>query len=183
MMTWLSALGFLCVAFCLACLFGSPIRRSLRGLGLEGFAFPFGTNLCDHLWASVWGEARPRLKSNLALVAVGAPMSALPGVSRFWTAHTTNDTFLLTWENFAAGRVSGSVREGADETVSAQLELYRSGDFVARSNDVETVYRRVNPDDWDGDGWLNEVDANPLVFDEGGFGPHQAIPTGDDTNF
>ena len=33
--------------------------------------------------------------------AIGSPMSALPGVSRFWTAHTTNDSFVLTGENFA----------------------------------------------------------------------------------
>ena len=83
--------------------------------------------------------------ASLFVVGVGSPMSALPGVSRFWTAHTTNDNFLLSWENFAAGRIAGSVREGADETVNAQLELHRNGDFVARSNAVETVYRRVIP--------------------------------------
>ena len=51
----------------------------------------------------------------------------------------------------------------------------RSGDFVARSNFVESAYCRVNPDDLDNDGWLNEVDANPLVFNEGGFGFHWPI--------
>ena len=69
-------------------------------------------------------------RSPNGLVAVGAPMSAIPGVSRFWTAATSNGTYLLTWENFAAGRVSGSVREGADETVNAQIELKRNGDFI-----------------------------------------------------
>ena len=39
--------------------------------------------------------------------------------------------------------------------VSAQIELMPSGDFIARSNLVERVYRRVNPDDWDDDGGPN----------------------------
>ncbi len=29
-------------------------------------------------------------------------------------------------------------------------------DFTTRSNDVETVCRRINPDDWDGDEWFND---------------------------
>ena len=29
---------------------------------------------------------------------------------------------------------------------------FANGDFMTRSNNVETVCRRVNPDDWDGDG-------------------------------
>jgi hypothetical protein len=36
---------------------------------------------------------------------------------------------------------------------------------MTRSNEVETVYRRVNPDDWDGDGIANERDANPTICD------------------
>ncbi len=32
-----------------------------------------------------------------------------------------------------------------------------------RSNLVETVCRRVNPDDWDGDGLANEIDGCPFL--------------------
>ena len=34
------------------------------------------------------------------IVATGVPMSAVPQVSRFWDARTTNGSHLLTWENF-----------------------------------------------------------------------------------
>ncbi|MBQ2630978.1 MAG: hypothetical protein IJG13_14990, partial [Kiritimatiellae bacterium] len=57
-----------------------------------------------------------------------------------------------------------------------------SGDFIARSNLVERLYRRVNPDDWDDDGTPNEVDVNPLAYDGDGFGPHQTLPEGANTN-
>ena len=46
-----------------------------------------------------------------------------------------------------------------------QIRLFPVGDFMTRSNEVETVYRRVNPDDWDGDGIANERDANPTICD------------------
>ena len=39
--------------------------------------------------------------------------------------------------------------------------LFPNGDFITRSNEVESVCRRVNPDDWDDDGIHNERDANP----------------------
>lgn len=44
------------------------------------------------------------------------------------------------------------------------------GDFTTRSNALETVYRRVNPHDWDGDGLANEIDANPRMWDGDFFG-------------
>lgn len=47
--------------------------------------------------------------------------------------------------------------------VSAQIELTPDGDFVSRSNDVETVWRRIDPDDWDGDGNLS-VEETAYVF-------------------
>ncbi len=60
--------------------------------------------------------------------------------------------------------------------VNAQLELFPNGDFIARSNDIERVYRRVNPDDWDDDGIPNDVDGAPLVAaDEPQFGPRQDL--------
>ena len=156
---------------------------------LGDFRFPLGTNLCSSIWAYAWGKVRPQLKNvTNEIAAVGAPMSAIPSVSRLWTATTTNGSFLITWQDFALGRIQAATNTSyllplTSYLASAQLELMRSGDFIARSNFVESAYRRVNPDDWDNDGWLNEVDANPRVFNEDGFGPHQAIPTGDDTNF
>ena len=60
--------------------------------------------------------------------------------------------------------------------VSAQLELMPSGDFIARSNLVERLYRRVNPDDWDDDGIPNDDDIQPLAYDGDNFDPHQELP-------
>ena len=51
-----------------------------------------------------------------------------------------------------------------------------NGDFITRSNDVETVFRRVNPDDWDDDGIHNERDANPTSYDGDFFGVANALP-------
>ena len=63
--------------------------------------------------------------------------------------------------------------------ITAQLELFPNGDFIARSNSVERVYRRVNPDDWDDDGIPNGADDAPLVpSDTPQFGPHQTLPEG-----
>ena len=59
------------------------------------FAFPLGSDLCTTLWAYTWGKVRPQLKNaSNEIAAVGAPMSAIPDVSRFWTAATSNDTYL-----------------------------------------------------------------------------------------
>jgi len=44
------------------------------------------------------------------------------------------------------------------------------GDFSTRSNEVESVFRRVSPHDWDGDGLANEIDANPYESDGDFFG-------------
>ncbi len=43
-----------------------------------------------------------------------------------------------------------------------------------RSNLVETVCRRVNPDDWDGDGLANEIDGCPTECDGDCFGTSAA---------
>ena len=84
--------------------------------------------------------------------AVGSPMSAVPQVSEFWYADGTNGSKILTCHNFFLGRVPISVSSVYSVVpISAQLELFPSGDYIARSNLVERYYKRVNPDDWDGD--------------------------------
>ena len=55
-----------------------------------------------------------------------------------------------------------------------QIRLYPNGDFATGSNEVETVCRRVNPDDWKGSddtkyscsGW-KLYDENGAVVDSG----------------
>ena len=66
-------------------------------LGLDGMLFPLGTNLCDSLWVYTWGMAGARLgDASNRIVAAGAPMSAVPGLSQFWSAETDGGGRLLT---------------------------------------------------------------------------------------
>ena len=137
--------------------------------------FPFSTNEYSSLWAFTWGKVRFELgNTNTEIVAVGAPMSAVPYRSRLWSAADTNDSRFVTWENFALNRDTNT-------PVNAQIELAANGDFTTRSNRVETVYRRVDPDDWDGDGYRNEDDGDPYNWDDGAewyYGPMNDLPAG-----
>ena len=165
------------------------------------FLFPLGPHVVTSLWAHTWGKARPQLRnaSNEILV-IGAPMFARHDQSYLWTAATANGSVLLTWENFFLGnpyeRLSTnlhestriSIRENSCQfvdhpPVNAQLELFPNGDFIARSNSVERIYRRVNPDDWDDDGIPNGADDAPFApADAPRFGPHQTLPEGANSN-
>ena len=150
---------------------------SLRGgrdthfaLDLGDFAFPFGTGVVRRLDVLSGGmvESLPRQRvegrysSAMSICAAREQASIVPGVSRFWRADAARSASgpyqakLLTWENVFGGR---------DRTgqYNAQIELFENGDFTTRSNDVERIYRRVEPFDWDGDGLENSVDPDPLV--------------------
>jgi hypothetical protein len=145
-------------------------------LDLGEMRFPLGTNLCDSLWVYTWGMAGARLgDASNRIAATGVPMSAVPCASQFWSAALPGGARRLTWQDFALNRDTNT-------PVSAQLELYPSGDFVARSNLVESVYRRINPDDWDDDGDPNDTDENPYIYDGDFFGPHQEMPEGANSN-
>ena len=66
-------------------------------LDLGGMLFPIGTNLCSSLWVYTWGMVGASLADHDSrAVATGVPMSAVPQVSRFWDATTTNGSHLLT---------------------------------------------------------------------------------------
>ena len=144
-------------------------------LDLGGMPFPLGRERLSSLWVYTWGMAGAHLgNASNRLVATGVPMSAVPGLSQFWSA-ASDESRILTWQDFALNRDTNTL-------VSAQLELYPDGGFIARSNDVERVYRRVNPDDWDDDGIPNAEDDEPLVASEPAFGPHQELPPGANSN-
>ncbi len=138
--------------------------------------FPFGSNEWDSAWALTWGRLRFALAdTNTEIAAVGAPMSAVPYRSRLWSAADTNGSRLVTWENFALNR-------DTDTPVNAQIELRASGDFVTRSNEVETVYRRIDQEDWDDDGWRNDDDPDPYVWEEYWDSFWQELPEGANSN-
>ncbi len=106
-----------------------------------------------------------------AICAARDYASLIPGYSRFrWADSDDGAEKTLRWEGVFADR---------DRTgeYDAEIRFYANGDFTTRSNDVETVCRRVNPDDWDGDGLANVRDADPLVCDGDFYGVANALPT------
>ena len=134
-------------------------------LDLGDFAFPLGTNSGAVISLSVFNDGRIRPTPRdfaREICAVGVPMLAMQGASSFWVAETARSVIapyhgkVLTWENFF-------LNADTNTPVNAQIELVANGDFVTRSNDVERIYRRVEPFDWDGDGLENTVDPDPLV--------------------
>ena len=135
-------------------------------LNLGDFVFPYGTNSINRFRVLSGGtiETYPRLNAPASICAAREYASLIPGVSRFWSAD----------ENDGAEKVlrRDSVFANRDRTgeYTAEIKLCANGDFSTRSNALETVYRRVNPNDWDGDGLANEIDANPTTSDGDFFG-------------
>ena len=140
-------------------------------LGLEGgsdwWRFPKGTNEYSAFRVFTDGTIRPKLHStNDTISAVGTAMSAIPNLSRFWYSVGTNDSRILTWENFALGRVANQVSSALPPSlsVSAQIELFPSGDYIVRSNNVERLYRFIDPFDVPEEEW-GQSDADKAYID------------------
>ena len=141
----------------------------------------------SNLWAFAWGKVRFALADTNEIVAVGAPMSAIPLRSRLWSAAGTNGAWFVTWENFVLGREAVATNQlqstihNPQSLISAQVEFHPNGDYVTRSNEVETVWRRIDPDDYDGDGYLNDDDPVPYDWTDGAddyYGPANELPWG-----
>ena len=148
------------------------VVRTSGTLVPTNWAFPIGTNnaAVSSFWYFIDSRIRPTPKDTMReICAVGVPMSAVPGQSRLWRFDGDDGSRILTWENFFLGGDTNC-------PVNAQIVLRPNGDFITRSNDVETVCRRVNPDDWDDDGIHNERDANPTSCDGDFFGVANALP-------
>ena len=147
-------------------------------LNLGDFVFPYGTNIINRFRVLSGGmiETYPALNGPASICAAREYASLVPGVSRFWSADANGGAEkVLRWESVFANR---------DRTgeYSAEIRLSANGDFTTRSNALETVYRRVNPHDWDGDGLANEIDANPRMWDGDFFGPANVLPEGANSN-
>ena len=147
-------------------------------LELGDFAFPLGTNddVCTSFSVFSDGRIRPTPRDTAReICAVGVPMLAVQGTSRFWTAGYADGSMLLTWEQFF-------LNGDTNVPVSAQIRLWPNGDFSTSSNEVETAYARICPYDWDGDGVPNGVDANPCAYDGDFNGPANLLPDGANSN-
>ena len=130
-----------------------------------GWAFPYGPS--NATTSAFWWFMDGRLQDALCGPAFVASAElgdtlAMQGESRLW-AHASEGTRTVTWERFFAGG-------DTNEAVNAQIALDASGNFTVRSNDLLRVFRRINPNDWDGDGLDNLIDVWPMASDGDCFG-------------
>ena len=138
-------------------------------LDLGDFTFPFGTGVVRRVDVLSGGmvESLPRQRVDsacyslmMSICAAREYASIVPGVGRFWWADAARSASapyrvkLISWENIFGGR---------DRTglYSAQIEFHDDGNYITRSNNVESVYRRVLPFDLDNDGLPNDIDSAP----------------------
>ena len=136
-----------------------------------GWSFPLGENSYDHIIALQEGSVfhNPRDEYPLFRLYDGV-LSFDPGYSDFWSL-IDDKRGVFTWHNVMP-------YDKTNELVSVQLELIKNGDFTIHSNELENVYRRINPDDWDNDGLANEVDDAPKSYDGDFFGVASLLPEG-----
>ena len=141
-------------------------RHTEFTLDLGDFVFPYGTNFINRFRVLPGGtiETFPAQGARVSICAARDLASLSPGVSRFWSADANGGAEkVLRWDSVFAN----DDRTGG---YSAEIRLSANGDFSTRSNEVESVFRRVSPHDWDGDGLANEIDANPYESDGDFFG-------------
>ena len=139
----------------------------LDGAGGEptGWMFPYGPGdaATSAFWRFMDGrlQTAPRNPSFAVSAGLGDTL-AMQGESRLW-ALADGEARIITWERFFAGGDTNT-------PVNAQIALYANGDFTIRSNDVLRAYSRIDPNDWDGDGLDNAIDASPVSSDGDCFG-------------
>ena len=153
-------------------------RHTEFTLDLGDFVFPYGTNVINRFRVLPGGtiETFPAQGARVSICAARDLASLSPGVSRFWSADANGGAEkVLRWDSVFAN----DDRTGG---YSAEIRLSANGDFSTRSNEVESVFRRVSPHDWDGDGLANEIDANPYESDGDFFGPANILPEGANSN-
>jgi hypothetical protein len=151
-------------------------RETSFPLDLGGFVFPLGTNRVSRFDVLSGGAVEPLPRgTSAAIYAAREQASLVPGVSRFWSADADDGAKVLRWDRVFAGRDSTG-------EYTAEMRFFQNGDFTTRSNEVETAYLRVNPDDWDDDGIANERDANPTIYDGDFYGVPDALPDGANPN-
>ena len=151
-------------------------RETSFPLDLGGFVFSLGTNRVSRFDVLSGGAVEPLPRgTSAAIYAAREYASLVPGVSRFRSADAEDGAKVLRWERVFANH---------DRTgeYTAEMRFFQNGDFMTRSNEVETAYRRVNPDDWDGDGIANDIDANPLFCDGDFFGVANALQSNANLN-
>ena len=144
---------------------GASSSWGMNLIDFGDWAFPFGSNHAAYskFWWFVDGRIRVSPQDPSVEIATGArDVLAMQGASRIWSA-PVDDGQSIVWENVFVG---GGTNSAAD----LQIVLKGNGDFETWSNEVGRVYSRINPDDWDGDGLDNAIDAWPMAYDGDCFG-------------
>ena len=101
-------------------------------------------------------SAMPNPKGAQASARRGDVEGSVEEGSVFSHAVTTNGSLLLDWRNALVGR-------DPDTPTNLQMEIFSDGGFVWRTDGGSTSYLPVLPFDWDGDGFENSVDPEPLA--------------------
>ena len=130
-----------------------------------GWEFPYGPSnaTASAFWWFLDGRLQDALYGPTFVISAGlGDALAMQGESRLW-ATAVEETRTVTWERFFAGG-------DTNDAVNAQIVLDANGDFMVRSNELARSYRRIDPNDWDGDGLDNLIDESPTVFDGDCFG-------------
>ena len=135
-------------------------------LDFGDWSFPLGTNESAHtrLWWFVDGRLRAAPHDSESEISTGVQGAlAVQGESHLWWAAGDDDTRVVGWENVFLGG-------GTNEAVNLQIVLRQDGSFETWSNDVGSVFSRIDPNDWDGDGLDNSIDVQPTTDDGDCFG-------------
>jgi len=141
-------------------------------LDLSPFAFPMDNEKVSVFSVFTGGKIRPTPRDTVRELGIGAAsLLALQGSSELWWGATDRGSRLITWRGFHPDA-------DTNRLVSVQLELFPSGDYTVRSNDVAWSYARIDPNDLDGDGIPNALDACPETCDGDFFGPDGTLPPG-----
>jgi len=144
---------------------GASSSWGMNLIDFGDWSFPFGSDHAAYskFWWFIDGRIRVSPLDPSGEIATGArDVLAMQGASRIWRA-ADGDGQTIGWENVFVGG-------GTNSAANLQIVLRGNGDFETWSNEVGRVYARVNPDDWDGDGLDNTIDAWPVASDGDCFG-------------
>ena len=144
---------------------GASSSWGMNLIDFGDWAFPFGSNHVAYskVWWFVDGRIRVSPLDPSREIATGVrDVLAMQGASRIWRAADGGGQ-TIGWENVFVGGDTNSV-------ANLQIVLRDNGDFETWSNEVGRVYARIDPDDWDGDGLDNAIDAWPATSDGDCFG-------------
>ena len=144
---------------------GASSSWGMNLIDFGDWSFPFGSNHVAYskFWWFIDGRIRVSPLDPSGEIATGArDVLAMQGASRIWRAACGGGQTIV-WENVFVGG-------GTNSAANLQIVLRDNGDFETWSNEVGRVYARIDPDDWDGDGLDNAIDALPVTSDGDCFG-------------